>query len=333
MGLVDMARLLGLLRRLARAPEGGGPDPRVEEQRARRTSAGMPYDLLLPRHQPEAVLIALHGATLNGKDDARLQHFARQLAVSGAACAVPNLPGMSRLEWLPSDLEALAGLIGELHAETGHRVGLVGFSFAAAYALVVATRPEVAERVRFVLSIGAYHSFPELYQHFLRTRHDPAEDEAAEDDLIYRDAIGAWRQRAALGLDPARLAELEALLRRFCHQASPEEKRAFRERWLLPRDPVALDVAAQDRAALEALSPAGKLAGLRCPVSLIHDPHDHIIPVSHARALEAELGALPDGGRHRVLVTGLLKHVTLSGAFNLGEAARLLAALQPLVQT
>ncbi len=333
-GIRDFARLTGLLARTSRVPERPRPHRRVEEEHGLTTASGVVYDWFEPRGESEATVIPLHGATLNGKDDVRLQHFARSLCISGATCAVPSLPALSDMRWEPGDIDALTEVIDQAAGRSGQPVGLIGFSFAASYALLAAARERVAERVRFVIGIGAYHRFPDVYQHFMASREqDPAEgDQAAWDDRIYLHLTIAHRQADHLDLPPDLRASVDDLLHRFCNRSDTAEKRTFFERHLRGLDLVPVDTARQDAADLEALSPAGKLSGLRCRVGLVHDPADGIVPAAHADRLAAELAGLPGGDRHRVLVSPLMRHVNLTGALNLKQVLKLYDVLAPLVR-
>jgi len=333
-GLRDFARLTSLLARTSRVPDEPRPHRRVKESHDERTRSGMVFDWFEPKGASEATVIPLHGATLNGKDDVRLQHFARSLCASGATCAVPSLPALSHMRWEPSDADALEELIEQAADRTGQPVGLIGFSFAGSYALLAAARARVADRVRFVIGVGAYHRFGAVYENFMATRaQDPAQDDAAGwDDRIYLHLTIAHRQADHLDLAPELRAAVDDLLQRYCNRAETAEKRAFFERHLRPLDLVPLDTARQDPADLEALSPAGKLAGLRCRVGLVHDPADGIVPAVHADRLAAELAGLPGGAEHRVLVSPLMRHVNLAGALNLRQVLKLYEVLAPLVR-
>lgn len=333
-GVRDFARLTSLLARTSRVPDEPRPHRRVKEEHELTTASGVVYDWFEPKGESEATVIPLHGATLNGKDDARLQHFARSLCVSGATCAVPTLPALSDMRWEPNDIDALAEVIDRAAERSGQPVGLIGFSFAGAYCLLAAARPAVADQVRFVIGVGAYHRFPDVYEHFMASRErDPAEDDqAAWDDRIYLHLTIAHRQADHLDLPVELRASVDDLLHRFCNRSYADEKRAFFERHLRALDLVPIDTARQDEANLEALSPAGKLEGLRCRVGLVHDPADGIVPAVHAEGLAAELAGLPGGDRHRVLVSPLMRHVNLAGALNLKQVLKLYEVLAPLVR-
>lgn len=332
MGIRDLFRLTALLKRTAKVPAKPLVDKRFSERREQTTPGGLVYDLMEPTRTSEGLVIPLHGSTLNGKDDARLQHFARSLAISGGTCAVPTLPGLSHMRWVDSDVHALVELIEHLHNQTGRRVGLIGFSFGGSLALLAAANKAVADKVRFVLTFGAYHCLNRVYDFFYETRKQEPIGETAWDDRVYLHLTTAYRQRERLDLPDEVEAGLVSLMKRFCSQSDHEEKRAFFEQHLRALDLLTLERQHQDRAMLDAVSPAGQLQSLRCQVGLVHDPADGIVPADHAQQLMAELQGTARAADHRLLVTSLMKHVDLAGALNMPEIVRLFKILAPLVR-
>ena len=332
MGLGDFFRLSAFLARLARQPEELRGDPRVVEEPGRQTDAGTGYDWYRPaRGKPRTALIAVHGVTCNGGHDPRLIHFARCLARSRVACAVPTLEGLATRRWDPSDLDALQSVVSAAAADAACPVGLIGFSYGGSYCLVVAARSAVAERVAFVVTIGAYSSLERVFDWYIEHQHERPETEAEWDDAIYLRLVLSAQHGRDLGLPAALVEGAEDLLGRYCVGASAGEKRRFFDERLAGLTLEELGARRRDEAALRALSPAGRLHGLRCLVSLIHDERDSIVPPSEAAALHAELAALPDGERHIALVTSLLSHVDLASALRVSEVRRLYRALGPLL--
>ncbi len=315
-------RALGLLGRvLVKAYPPLRPEP----------ASGIPCDWYEARGRRRAVAVALHGVTPNGKDDHRLQGFARALAASGTTCAVPRVPGLADLRWDPSDVGVVGRVVEAAAEATSSRVVIVGFSHGGSVALLAAARPQWAQRISYVLSFGAYHSLARSLAGLSKIA-EPAR--AADwDDFVFAHLVLAHRHGEALRLEPALREAVDDLLHRYCGHASDEEKRRFFDRHLRPLDLVREEEARRDPAALAALSPEGQLAGLLCPVGLVHDPGDLLVPVSEAHALFAELSRFPPsgGGSHRLLVTRLMRHVTPSGVFRIGEALRLARMAAPLV--
>ncbi|HEY3355878.1 MAG TPA: alpha/beta fold hydrolase [Polyangia bacterium] len=329
MRLGDVATLSALLARIARGPRTPDrPDPSVVEDRDRE-GGGLRYDWYASPDRLRGAVIALHGVTVNGARDHRLVHFARCLARARVACAVPTLPGLAACRVEARDVDLLGGLVASLGA-AGHRPGLIGFSYGGSYALAAAARPALAASCRFVLTFGAYHRLDDLMTERAAARDEEPATAAAWDDAIYERLVLAHGYPDAAALPPAAQAEAAALLGRYCHAATPEEKRAFYERHLRGLDLPRLHAAIAP-AAVAAVSPGGALGAVRCPVSLVHDRDDSIIAPAHAERLHAELRAAAPAGSHRLLVTALLSHVDLRQALRPGDVGRLYAALAPIL--
>ncbi|MBI5487225.1 MAG: alpha/beta hydrolase [Deltaproteobacteria bacterium] len=332
MGPADLLRLAAFIARVARFPHGLGPDPSVVERRDARIADGVACDEYLPCGQkPRCAAVLVHGMTPNGKAEPRLEHFARAAARAGVRCLVPHLAGLADCRWDPADLEDLADAVRSA-AETGPgRPGLVGFSYGASHALLVAARPDVASLPRFVLAFGPCRSIRELHEHYRTAWTKAPASDAERDDRIYARLVLAWRHRETLRLPAAAREALDDLLRRYCHAATMAEKQAVHDRYVrdLELPPAEGDDATQ--AAFAALSPAGRLSALRCPVSLVHDRHDFVVPSGHSEALFEELHGLPGGERHRLLPTTLLQRRETTAIPPVGELLRLFGALAPLL--
>jgi alpha-beta hydrolase superfamily lysophospholipase len=307
---------------LARLAAGQGPSP------VRRPVAGVACDAYEPRGAARAAVVALHGVTVQGKDDRRLGRFARALAASGARCVVPTLPGLSALRWERGDVDAIAAVVDAATAEAGCPAVIVGFSHGASLGLLAAARPGTSARVGYVLGFGAYHSLPRFFGR-IRALSPPRGGRALS-DVAYAWLVEARRRAGTLALSPAFCAAADDLLRRWCDAASDAEKRAFFDAHLRGLDLGARVDPAAD-ATFPALSPEGNLGGLACPVALVHAPDDHLVPVSEAEALLAEVRRAAPGARHRLLVTRLVEHVAAARVPRPAEVLALLSMLAPLV--
>lgn len=328
MRLGDIATLSRLFVRLGATPSG--PHRDVVEEPGRATPEGAGYDDYAPRGTSRGTVVAVHGVTVNGPRDGRLVHFARCLARANVRCLVPRLPALCDCRPDPADVGALESVTREAAATAGGRAGLIGFSFGASYCLVVAARPAVAPRCRFVLSFGAYHSLGDLWRHHAQAQFADPRTEVDWDDVIYLRLVLAAGNRDLVTLPADVWRQIDDLLPRYCHEATAAEKRDFFERHLRGLDLLPL-AARQDDAVFAALSPAGQLGGLRCGVSLVHAPSDVPVPVAPARRIHDEIRARADGASHRLLVTPLLAHVTPANALRLLDVARLYPALGPIV--
>ncbi len=330
MGIQELMKISTLFARLSRHPDRS-TRPRVIQRHRIQQTSGLMYDIFEPHQTSRSTLIALHGASPCGKNDRRLQHLARCLALSRVTCVTPHLPGLAELQWSPSDVEMLVELIQYLVDHQKRRVGLVGFSHGASYALLAAARSEISPSIRFVVSFGAYHSFSDLYLHFLEGG-EPPRTRSEWDNWLFLKSAQVYRQRERLGLDPALSRDLKDFLLRYGQIKDVRKKRQFYESRLKDFNAARLDYDTTDRSALEALSPNGKLSALSCPVILIHDPRDNLVPSAHAKRLYTELGHLPNADRHRLLITRLMSHVNLGSAARPMEAVKLFSYLSCLVE-
>ncbi len=322
MSLAGNLRTMRLLGRLLAADgaEGGFEERPVGE---------IPCDWYEARGRRRAVVVALHGVTPNGKDDRRLRGFARKLARSGSSCAVPDVPGLRKLRWDPGDVSAVGRVIEAASEATSSRVVVVGFSHGASLGLVAAARPEWSSRVEHVIAVGAYHSLDRVLDGLASSsRPSGAQD---FDDWVYAQLVTVDQSWGALGIGGEVHEAACDLLRRYCEPGGEAEKRGFFERHLDGLDVLRRARPGFDPGALAGVSPAGQLGGLSCSVGLVHDPDDFLVPVSEGRALLDELRLGPAPHRHRLLVTGLMRHVTPSGALRVGEALTLVQMLSPLV--
>lgn len=335
MTLADLFRLSVLLSRLSRGPSAAAA-PGVEELPDQPLSGDRPgrFDLYLPAGgTARAAVVAVHGITAQGRKEPRLVHFARCLARSGVACAVPTLPAMSACLTDPADLDVLEQVTLATAARADRRPGLVGFSYGAAFSLVVAARPAMADVLRFVIAIGAYHDLGDLHSIYAAAADRGAPTGEQLDDHIYMHLVVALGMLDGLSLPPGGAQRLRRLYADYCHGgATLDEKRAAYRELLWPRDLPYRNLRRHDAATLDALSPAGKLAAVTCPVRLIHDSRDELVPPRHAEAILAELRRGEAGDHHSLLITSLLSHVELSGLVRLDQVARLFAALAPIIE-
>lgn len=156
-------------------------------------------------------LVLVHGLATEGKDDPRLRRAARLLARTGAAVAVPTVPGLTRLRLGPEDVEAVVATIAAMPPP----VRIVGVSVGAGPALLAAADPRVRDRVTLVLSLGGYASATELARFYI-TGHPDLARRFAEANPDWMDATA--RRALATG----DLEHLSPELRRRLDTLSPE---------------------------------------------------------------------------------------------------------------
>jgi hypothetical protein len=189
----------------------------------------------------------------------------------------------------------------------------------------------VAPHVARVLAFGAYHTLTRAMAHPAKSQEPRRADDEAWEPYVYSDLLCIHRHGAAFGLPAALRTGADDLLRRFCDAASLEEKRRFHEERLRPIGFRHGCWPEEAPAAVAAVSPGGRLAGLACPVDLVHDPDDGAVPASEGRALLDELDRVRPGGRQRLLVTPLVSHVTPSAALRPLEGLRFLGMVAAML--
>lgn len=305
------------------------PPYRGHVQRNTTSAQGLTYDCFEPAGHCRSTIIALHGGTVNGKDDIRLQHLGRCLAACGATCIVPTLPKLSRFEWNFTDIDALVDLIRE-STQDGVKVGLIGFSYGGSYALLAAADQRIANHIAFVLSFGAYYALDDLNRHQAAFGRIAPQQPDHWDNWLYLQLVMAKRNADKLYLSDQVRASLHNLLGRYCHAAELEEKKAFYQNHLNSDALVDFENSATNQMLLEQLSPKGRLSAIRCPVGLIHAQADTLVPVRHAFQIAREL--FSHNISHNILVSDLLDHVTLSNVFSICQWYRLATLLLPMVQ-
>ena len=105
-------------------------------------------------------LVFVPGAVALGKDDPRVEPFARLLAQAGFSVIVPDLPSLRTLRVQRDNLEELVSATVAIASRPefapDRRVGLFGVSYSGGLAIVAALDPRLRNRVSFVATLGAY---------------------------------------------------------------------------------------------------------------------------------------------------------------------------------
>ena len=295
------------------------PDPRRSEIRLPRTRADLYQHRGLSR-APGLVLI--HGANPVGKDDPRIRDLAAGFARAGRDVLVPQLE-LRRQRLDLGDLERIRSAVRHLGRQGD--VGVVGFSYGAALALVaIGETDELQDRVAFVASFGTYFDLLHLLQGVttgvvpspggpVAWRTEPAAlDLAAQQlaGLLGGDDgsafIRAWKGQDPKGLGPRPLSLYELLSNR-----EPARVPA-----LAARIPESI------RDLLASLSPSRVASRIRFPVLALHARDDPAAPPSESALL---VEAVPNPGNHLVEV-GIFRHVTptASPLRRVGDGLRLI---------
>jgi pimeloyl-ACP methyl ester carboxylesterase len=210
-------------------------------------------------------------------------------------------------------------------------VGLIGFSYGGSYCLLAAARQGVAPHVNRVISFGAYHSMKTLLEDYMKAKEQEPRGRGEWDERIYRRLVllQGYGPNTSLPLEAQQ--EMKILMHRYCEDASLEEKKNFYHQYLQGLDMTEMIKRISEPKILRALSPEGNLSGLNCPVTLIHQQDDPVVPRVHAERLYSELKCLPNPERFRSVMNSLLSHVTPANIFHIRDAIRLSLALAPIL--
>lgn len=339
MGPGELVRLAALMRRLAggrarsiSCREGTtlptGPVNRCQEC----TPSGIVFDLYQHREKNRGTWVIVHGVNVNGRKEPRLVRFAHSIACSGVTCVVPTLEGLVSCRWEPGDLDALVDVIVTVSNNDRKPVGLIGFSYGGSYCLLAAARQEGARHVRRVISFGAYHSIKTLLEEYMKAEeHEPRGREEWE-NRVYRSLVLLQGYGCDRSLPLEARQEMKSLMRRYCSEAPVEEKKRFYHRYLQGLDLAGMIRQLSKSQVLRQLSPKGGLSGLKCPVTLIHQENDPMVPQVHAERLYVELRSLVNPGRLRLVITRLLSHVSPADVLHIRDVIRLSLALAPLAR-
>jgi pimeloyl-ACP methyl ester carboxylesterase len=307
-----------------------GPRDDVEESRLPTLGFEDSLGRYEPRRKVRATLVLVHGVTGRGNEDPSLVHLARTLASLGLRCAVPTLRGLASFCHDPSDVASLVDTIVEASRWAGGQVGVLGFSYGAAYALSAAGDPRATSLCRAVVGFGAYHQLGEALSHqrqLLVACPDPSRDDA---DTLYLRYTLLWFFRRELGLSEDALAAIWPVLVHFTSGGELADKR----RPLLQHGREVDYVELMDRyrglVLSKELSPAERLSSVQARVGLLHDPADRFVPPGHARliadVLDRRVGVAPT----QLLMTPMLSHVHVHPLRRLGDVPGLMRLLQPL---
>jgi alpha-beta hydrolase superfamily lysophospholipase len=301
-------------------------------------------DLYLSDAKPGAGVLLLPGAAETGKDDPRLQAFAKSLARSGFAVVVPDLAGFRSLRVSSEDIvdvaDAFAWLAARPDLAPEGRAGMVSFSYASGPAILAALQPQNAGKASFMMTVGGYCNLRDVLTFFTTGWYR----DSGEWRHMEPNSYGKWvfvlsninrlsdpRDRALFRLAAQRkLADLKAPLHDIAPRLSAEGKRVLDFVENRDRDQAALlmdRLPEQIRREILALDIARyDLSKLKADMILVHGYDDDIIPYTESVALSKRL---PKRQAHLYLVHGL-KHVNLKP--RLVDKLRLWRAMSTLLQ-
>jgi acetyl esterase/lipase len=226
-------------------------------------------------------LVLVHGVNESGKDSTELRTLAEMLAEAGFRVFVPEMVRMTRQNVTPQDIDDVSVVFRSLQSDGG----LLCASYGCGPALIAASRPDIRNKVRFIVTYGAYFDFTDTMRFVITAPSSPMAYSkwvymAANTDLINDDrdrmsliAVAKERQNQSpeqwtLGTEDLG-SEGRAMLSLF-ESETPEQ---FDTR--LKAVPNLLD-------RITRLSPSRYLAGVKGRLVIVHMESDPSIPSSES---------------------------------------------------
>lgn len=297
--------------------------PFTTELTAVQTPQGpLKYRLYIPQgveHPP--ALMVLHGIHNLGLEEPRLIRFASAAAGAGMLAMTPELTDLADYQVTPKTIDTIGNAAEVLSQRVGHKVGVIGLSFAGGLALLAAERPEYASRIGFVVTVGSHDDMGRVARFFagdMVERPDGSKQPfsaheygafvlaythlddffAAEDIPDARQALKLWlwekqadSLQAASGMSLPGQAEFDRLIH---HRGDLQ--------------PELMQEIQKHSAEMAAVSPHGKIGDLQVPVFILHGTADNVIPASESEWLAKDV---PAAKLRRVLISPALIHVHL----------------------
>ncbi len=294
--------------------------PVTEELATAQTPGGLlKYRTFTPKdvaHPPSILL--LHGVHHLGIDDPRLISLSRAMAMSGVQIIAPELKDLTEYRVTPETVDVIGNSAAYFSQRSGQRVGVMGLSFAGGLALIAAAKPEYADKMGFVLAVGAHDSMTRVADFFasnLLVRPDGSHEHFQAHE--YGVLILAYSHLEDF-FAPADVAPAHECLRRHLWEQPATSdtgltKQGQTEMDLLVNhrerlEQTMLQEIERHRAEMDAVSPSGKMSALHVPVYLLHGAGDSVIPASETLWLAQDI---PHDDVLAVLISQALVHVDM----------------------
>lgn len=291
-----------------------------------------------------AAMIVLHGVHHLGIDEPRLVNFSRALASHGVLVMTPELTDLADYHVDPEGITVIGSSAQELKRQTGaESVSVLGLSFAGGLALLAAADPKYANDISVVASIGGYEDLDRVLRYFATNSivgpngdkfqlpaHEygmlvvayshPHEFFSAKDLPLAREAL---RQQLYENVDAAKL---------LATRLSPPGRRLMEELLANKTEVLSADLLAalkKHQAEAAAVSPAGKLSGIKADVFLAHGAGDNVIPPTETEWLAREV---PHDRLKFALISPVISHVELGSKATFADQWRLVHFMEEFLQ-
>jgi acetyl esterase/lipase len=299
------------------------PGPLVEHVAFEAGGRSLVADLYLPQSEgPHPGIVLNHGVADLGKDDPRLVNFADAVARAGFAALVPEFENLKAFRVRPSDVGEVVASYEYLAARPDvipDRVGLFGFSYAGGLAVLAASDPAIADRVRFCFLLGSYYDLEDvvtymttgMYRlHGTWTYLEPRNSGRWAFLINSADLIEDDDDRETLvGIARAKWDDADADVTGLVESLGEEGRRAYD--LMVNEDPdrtsALIDgLSPRVREYLEALSLEGKIGRLRAHLIVGHGRDDNLIPYTESLLLAANVP--PESSVHLAILDSF-RHV------------------------
>ncbi|HXG88719.1 MAG TPA: hypothetical protein VNJ02_10315 [Vicinamibacterales bacterium] len=185
---------------IARAAGMGGPAGQIASARAMEFVAD-PVTQVPTRHGPvdarmyrpasgsaRRAVTLVPGVHMDGIREARLVGMAEDLAASGFAVLTVATPDLQRFQITPRSTDIIEDAAKWLASQQPDgKIGMLGISFSGGLSIVAAGRPELRDKVNFVMSFGGHGDLPRVMR-YLCSGNAPAMPPLGE---ATRDVAGA----------------------------------------------------------------------------------------------------------------------------------------------
>jgi dienelactone hydrolase len=279
----------------------------------------------LPRGKSDPPgLVLVHGIHRLAIDEPRLVRFARALAANGVVVLTPDVRELADYRVDARSIDTIGAAAHALRAKLSRRVGVMGMSFAGGLSLLAACDPRFGSDIGMVVAVGAHDDAARVARFFATSRITRPDGSAAslgahgygvlvfayahadqffppQDVLIARQALASW------------LAEERDAARATALTSSPVSRELLAHLFDHRLEQVTapfLGAIDADTAALAAVSPRGKIDGLRIPIFLLHGAGDTVIPPTETEWLALDV---PTSMLRDVLISRALVHVEPGG--------------------
>lgn len=159
--LILAIRLMSALKSLASGTTG--QDLPVLMEKVSRQFGGESVEALIyrsQRFQPRRAVVLVPGISELGCYHPRLMALSRSLADKGFLVLTPDIRMFRRFEMSPEAMDEIQFWFEQAQAlgvsSKVRQVGLAGISFSGTLAIITAARPQIRDRVAWVLAIGPY---------------------------------------------------------------------------------------------------------------------------------------------------------------------------------